>query len=198
MVARERHVRDGLAVGERMRRSRGRSSMSSMTTVRPAAPIAPSTSRSSGGLRSLRRATLGRRCLCRRRGRRPSRRPRTRATSTYARAASKSSKRAAAPMGMPWRRMRSFAKDFDDSMRAAAFVGPKAAMPAASSMSTRPKARGSSGATTTRSAAAVACERDDRVAVRGDSASGAACALGTGERQRSRRSERCRRCRARR
>ena len=66
------------------------------------------------------------RCPCRRPGRRPSRRRRTVATRRSARAASKSSKRARSPIGMPWRRIRSFANAFDDSIRAAAFVGPKA------------------------------------------------------------------------
>src|SRR5690606_7313351 len=53
---------------------------------------------------------------------------------------------------MPARDISSLAKLLDDSMRAAAAVGPAAAMPSAFSLSTRPRASGFSGHTTTRSA----------------------------------------------
>ena len=49
---------------------------------------------------------------------------------------------------MPWRAIRSLANSFDDSMRAAAFVGPKIRSPAALKQSTTPVASDASGPTT--------------------------------------------------
>ena len=46
----------------------------------------------------------------------------------------------------------SLANDFDPSMRAASFVGPKQAMPAARTVSATPRTSGTSGPMTTRSA----------------------------------------------
>ena len=54
-------------------------------------------------------------------------------------------------MGTPQAFISSLAYAFEPSIRAAAFVGPKAAMPAAASSSTSPATSGASGPTTTRS-----------------------------------------------
>ena len=52
-------------------------------------------------------------------------------------------------VGMPYFFIRSLLNTLLASMRAAAALGPKAGMPASASLSTRPRASGSSGATTT-------------------------------------------------
>ncbi len=54
-------------------------------------------------------------------------------------------------VGTPQSRISSLAYAFEPSMRAAARVGPNAAMPAAFRSSTRPATSGASGPTTTRS-----------------------------------------------
>src|SRR6266705_5261714 len=54
-------------------------------------------------------------------------------------------------VGIPSLRISSFAKIFDDSIRAAALLGPKIRNPSARKRSTMPAARGSSGPTTVRS-----------------------------------------------
>ena len=64
---------------------------------------------------------------------------------------------------MPWRAIRSFAKTFELSILAAAWLGPKTGIPAARSRSARPRASGSSGPTTTRSAPLPPRERDELV-----------------------------------
>ena len=51
---------------------------------------------------------------------------------------------------MAWRAQKSLVKPLEASSRAAARVGPNAAMPAAASASTRPPTSGASGPTTTK------------------------------------------------
>ena len=58
----------------------------------------------------------------------------------------------------------SLANDFDPSMRAASFVGPKQAIPAARTASATPSTRGTSGPITTRSAPIFWASADDLVA----------------------------------
>ena len=73
------------------------------------------------------------------------------AVSKYASAASSSVKLSYAAVGMPYLRIRSFEKTLLPSRIAARLLGPKQAMPRASSASTAPSTRGSSGATTAKS-----------------------------------------------
>src|SRR5437764_4898739 len=62
-------------------------------------------------------------------------------------------------VGTPTLCISSFAKVFDPSMRAAAAVGPNAAIPASESASTTPATSGASGPTTTRSASSSLAAR---------------------------------------
>ena len=123
---------------------------SSTTTVRPASPNAPSsrqsaTARSASSRLAQTMAPLP--------AARPSVLTTTGAPSSrqYARAASARVKTRKAAVGIPWRAIRSFAKTFELSILAAAWLGPKTDMPAARSRSARPRASGNSGPTTTRS-----------------------------------------------
>src|SRR3990170_2238459 len=71
--------------------------------------------------------------------------------STWLRASVRLLKTAVRAVGMPGRCISSWANALEDSMRAAARLGPKAAIPSTASRSTRPRASGSSGPTTTSS-----------------------------------------------
>ena len=70
--------------------------------------------------------------------------------STCACASAASVKLTYSAVGMPWRCMKSFAKAFELSSRAAAWVGPKMRKPRARNTSTMPPASGASGPTTVR------------------------------------------------
>ena len=81
--------------------------------------------------------------------------------STFPRSRSQSarSKVAARAVGIRARSIRSFAKAFDPSSRAAARPGPKARRPRARSSSARPATSGASGPITTRSASSSSASR---------------------------------------
>ena len=91
--------------------------------------------------------------------------------STYAFASSKSSKRLAAPVGMPCLSMRPFANCLLPSSLAAAFDGPNTLRPASAKWSATPATRGASGPTTVRStsrAAAMPASATGSIDVGGD------------------------------
>ena len=126
-------------------------SRSSMTTVRPAAPkiacspIIISMARSASSFVSQMSAPL------------PPASPSAFTTggssspSMWLRASVRLLNTAVRAVGMPWRSISALANALDDSMRAADRLGPKAAIPSTASRSTRPRASGSSGPTTTSS-----------------------------------------------